>query len=345
MKTKILILAMLASTLLNAQTWSGSTTPAGNTFRTGNVGIGPSGPSSPDAALFIIPSCGQTAGLKIQNTAPYIIPSCGASVVPDGIIVNSMPQAYVTRTDFIVKGTNGCTGIGTATPTAQLEIMNNNAANPILRLKSSTGTQALFVLNNGNVGIGGLFATEKLDVNGNIRTNNGDIYLRSSTDVNHGIGFYDNVGQSKVFANTSINGPVVYGYAGGALGTTAGGQKVALKWNNSGQVAIGNVTTPAGYSLYVESGILAEKFKCALKSTGDWSDFVFDENYKLKSLDEVENYIAENKHLPDVPSAEEVVCEGIDMAKMDAKLLQKIEELTLYTIELKKEIDLLKAKN
>jgi hypothetical protein len=112
---------------------------------------------------------------------------------------------------------------------------------------------------------------------------------------------------------------------------------------NAGTVVIGNVTTPAGYKLYVESGVLAEKFKCSLKSTSDWSDFVFDENYTLKSLAEVENYISENKHLPDVPSAEEVVCEGIDMAKMDAKLLQKIEELTLYLIEIEKENQWIKA--
>ena len=63
----------------------------------------------------------------------------------------------------------------------------------------------------------------------------------------------------------------------------------------------------------------------------------FAKDYQLKSLEEVETYINENKHLPDVPSAEEVVKSGINVAEMDALLLQKIEELTLYMIELKKE--------
>jgi hypothetical protein len=64
-----------------------------------------------------------------------------------------------------------------------------------------------------------------------------------------------------------------------------------------------------------------------------WSDFVFDKDYKLPSLEVVEAYINENKHLPDIPKESEVKEEGINVAEMQAKLLQKIEELTLYMIE------------
>jgi hypothetical protein len=106
---------------------------------------------------------------------------------------------------------------------------------------------------------------------------------------------------------------------------------------NTGKVLIGNVTTPGNYQLYVEQGILAERVKVALKSTSHWADYVFSPNYKLMPLTQVEEYITKNNHLPNVPSAEEVHKEGIDMATMDAKLLEKIEELTLYMIELKKE--------
>ncbi len=110
----------------------------------------------------------------------------------------------------------------------------------------------------------------------------------------------------------------------------------------AGVTTIGNVTAPAGYKLYVESGILTEKVKVAVKGTSNWSDYVFAKDYKLLSLGEVESYIRKNKHLPGVPSAEEVVKDGIDMATMDAKLLEKIEELTLYMIEMKKENEKLK---
>lgn len=118
--------------------------------------------------------------------------------------------------------------------------------------------------------------------------------------------------------------------------------------NNDGEVVIGDVPTVSTgeYKLYVETGILTEKVKVALSDdpNGNWSDFVFDDDYELKSLNEVEDYINENKHLPEIPSAEEVCKEGLDLAKMDAKLLQKIEELTLYVIQQQKEIEELKAK-
>jgi acetyltransferase-like isoleucine patch superfamily enzyme len=114
----------------------------------------------------------------------------------------------------------------------------------------------------------------------------------------------------------------------------------------NGKVAIGsmgmNVATSYGYKLYVEDGILTERVKVALTTTGEWADFVFNKNYHLKPLAEVKTYIQENKHLPEVPSAEDIVKDGIDLAKMDAKLLQKIEELTLYIIDQQKEIDDLK---
>lgn len=99
---------------------------------------------------------------------------------------------------------------------------------------------------------------------------------------------------------------------------------------------------PDGYHLYVKEGILTEKVKVALKSTDNWADFVFADNYQLKSINQVESFIKENKHLPDMPSAEEVVENGINVAEMDAKLLQQIEELWLHMIELKKENEELK---
>ncbi|MCG8310028.1 MAG: hypothetical protein MI975_21710 [Cytophagales bacterium] len=69
-----------------------------------------------------------------------------------------------------------------------------------------------------------------------------------------------------------------------------------------------------------------------------WSDFVFGPDYDLKSLDQVEDFIRANGHLPDIPSAEEVKENGISLGEMDARLLQKSEELTLYVIEQQKEI-------
>lgn len=111
-----------------------------------------------------------------------------------------------------------------------------------------------------------------------------------------------------------------------------------------GQVAIGiaDDNMPDGYRLYVADGILAERIKVALKDSGDWADYVFEEDYELMPLAEVEAFVKKNKHLPGLPSANEVAANGIDVAQMDAMLLQKIEELTLYMLELKKENEALR---
>ena len=95
----------------------------------------------------------------------------------------------------------------------------------------------------------------------------------------------------------------------------------------------------SGYRLHVKNGIITEKVKVDL--IADWADYVFEEDYDLRTLEEVESYINTNGHLPDIPSAEEVAEQGIDVAEMDTKLLQKIEELTLYMIDLKKQNDAL----
>jgi hypothetical protein len=91
------------------------------------------------------------------------------------------------------------------------------------------------------------------------------------------------------------------------------------------------------YKLHVADGIRTERVKVDLQTA--WADYVFESDYHLKSLSEVEAYIEQNGHLPDVPSAEEVEVNGIELGEMNVKLLEKIEELTLYIIQQQKQID------
>jgi hypothetical protein len=119
----------------------------------------------------------------------------------------------------------------------------------------------------------------------------------------------------------------------------------------TGHLAVGNftggsaLTTPAGYRMIVQDGILTEKIKVALKTTGDWADYVFESDYNLMSLEEIESFTKKNKHLPNVPSADEMAESGLDVAQTSKMFMEKIEELTLYMIELNKEVKLLKAEN
>jgi len=108
-------------------------------------------------------------------------------------------------------------------------------------------------------------------------------------------------------------------------------QTVLTATDSNGNFGIGTLTPKA--KLDVRGNIIADQVEIKV-NTG--ADFVFDSNYKLQSLPELENFVKTNKHLPDIPSEKEMQNNGINLNEMQIKLLQKIEELTLYMIELNK---------
>lgn len=104
-----------------------------------------------------------------------------------------------------------------------------------------------------------------------------------------------------------------------------------------GNVGIGTLNPQA--KLAVNGGILAKSVRINTNASY-WPDYVFSSDYKLMSLEELENYIIENKHLPGIISAAEVEAQGdVNLGEMNAKLLEKIEELTLYIIDMQKQIE------
>ena len=114
---------------------------------------------------------------------------------------------------------------------------------------------------------------------------------------------------------------------------------------DGGKVIIGDdlsLTTPGDYHLYVEDGILAERVRVALTTSGNWADDAFGKKPTLKRM---EKHIQKKSHLIGVPSAEALVKSGIDMAEMDATLLRQIEWLWEYTIESEKERKKLEKEN
>ncbi|KFF09182.1 hypothetical protein [Chryseobacterium luteum] len=99
------------------------------------------------------------------------------------------------------------------------------------------------------------------------------------------------------------------------------------------------------YRVFIQNGIRTEKVKVDIASANGWADYVFKKDYKLNSLESVEKHIEEKGHLPNIPSAQEVMKNGINLGEMDAKLLEKIEELTLYVIQLNKDFKQLGEEN
>ncbi|PQJ80301.1 hypothetical protein [Polaribacter porphyrae] len=141
---------------------------------------------------------------------------------------------------------------------------------------------------------------------------------------------------------TSGSNQLILGQAArwNGLGVYSGAADYTMYMDNAGNVGVGTTTT-GSHKLAVEGSIGAREIKVTAEGT-PWSDFVFYKDYNLPTLEEVEKHIKEKGHLKDIPSAKEVEKNGIFLGEMNAKLLQKIEELTLYTIQQQKEIEKLK---
>ena len=137
----------------------------------------------------------------------------------------------------------------------------------------------------------------------------------------------------------------VQGYAGREIlkvRTATGNTKLLV--NEAGQVIINSDTeAAAGYALSVDGKIAAEELR--IEFSQNWPDYVFADNYNLKTLEEVENHIKEEKHLPGIPSANDIAENGLMVGDMQKNMMEKIEELTLYMIEMNKELKELKTEN
>ncbi|WP_051416627.1 hypothetical protein [Asinibacterium sp. OR53] len=125
-----------------------------------------------------------------------------------------------------------------------------------------------------------------------------------------------------------------------ALSTAANANAFTLQPN--GNIGIGTAA-PGDYQLAVEGTIGARKLKVV--ATSPWADYVFDPAYRLRPLQEVEQFIYTYKHLPEVPTADNVKQEGVDVGETQTVLLKKIEELTLYLIDINKKMEALSKEN
>ena len=106
---------------------------------------------------------------------------------------------------------------------------------------------------------------------------------------------------------------------------------------DGGEIAINTETFATGYQMSVNGKIICTELRVAALT--NWPDYVFSDDYKLMPLDELEEAISQNGHLPNIPSAEQVEAEGFEVGMMNKLLMEKVEELTLYIIELNKQVE------
>ena len=303
----------------------------------GNVGIGTINPSS---MLTVIGDSGIELKNKTTNENSMVIkPFLNVTSLNPGassyaaqitnqnlqhlvldIKANDPEDSFAVRTDTNFDGNvdkiamvikpSGNIGIGTTKPDSMLTIVGDSG----IELKNKTTNENSMVikpfLNVTNLNPGASSYAAQI-TNQNLQHLVLDIKANDSED------------SFAVRTDTNFDGDI---------------DKIAMVIKPSGNVGIG--TTKPDSELSVNGKIHTKEVKVNLVG---WSDFVFYDDYKLPTLTEVETHIKENGHLKDIPSAKEVAKNGILLGEMDSKLLQKIEELTLYTIQQEKKIKVLEA--
>ena len=294
---------------------------------TGNLGIGIANPTT---KLDI------SGSIKVTGDADNVAYWFPNNQAMRTNVVNS--NSYFDVGNFYIRN-------GNATGNATLRLFGGQLiGNSYYSYTNTAPANGLAV--EGNVGIGTINPTAKLEIyNGSVLVNTPRTSTGSIIPIAVGTQYYTGTPTKGLAGLYHIeSGTSGFGQSGG-LGFYTSSDDILptekVRITNNGNVGIGTTDTK-GYKLAVGGDIIAERV--VVKLTGTWPDYVFKKNYGLRPLEQVEQFINQNSHLPEVPSAQEITDKGIDVGAMNAKLLQKVEELTLYLIEQNKEIKALKNK-
>jgi hypothetical protein len=227
----------------------------------------------------------------------------------------------------------------------------------------------LVIASDGNIGLGTNAPQEKLHINeGNLlfskdsaSTSQGEVLFKVKT-----ASYFSTWGIEQIYSNGAGGGLNFWNLSGALVGNgeNSSEKSTILFLSNvlTGRVGIGTTnpsarldvagsfkarratidSTLTANDLKVTGLLCAKEVRVQLSGAPCWPDNVFSQEYNLLPLSEVEGFINANQHLPNIPSAAEVEENGVELGEMNAKLLQKIEELTLYIINLQKQIDELK---
>jgi len=189
--------------------------------------------------------------------------------------------------------------------------------NEIVARNGFTGTSTLYLQNNG----GELFTGARFTID----KSNEALRLSGATP----------------YINFNNNGSSVNGFISQTANSLFIGENNGKIQIDGMQVAIGAISNAApAYKLTVTGKVICEEVK--VKLSGAWPDYVFDGTHQLMPIDKLSQFIQTNKHLPNIPAAAVIEKEGLELGDMQKKMMEKIEELTLYIIELQKQVDELK---
>lgn len=258
--------------------------------------------------LMMIDEAGLVSRLDIPTVVGTVYQplTCPSSGLVNPTWTNAPSKLYVNCPDDLK------VGIGTSAPTHRFHVVGDGMFNGILKVSD-------------NLAIGG-------EINGN-----GRLLVRNTS---HDIGLYiQHQGNNKLYNKLIL---LEYSHPSTEIikvvNTT--NNNVPFLLTAAGKMIVHNGTKKT-LQLNEDGVLYARKIKV---DTDNWADFVFEKDYQLMPLAEVKQFIQSNKHLPDIPSEKELKENGLDLAEMNRLLMQKVEELTLYMIQLQEKVDQLESK-
>jgi hypothetical protein len=266
-------------------------------------------------------------------TATATNPTIVAYAAPIGAAAGN--EIYIDNITITAQGGGGGGGGDTQPPSAPSNLAASNIASTSLTLNWTASTDNVGVTNYRIFRNNTFFGQT-----GNANTTFNVTGLTASTAYSFYVMAQDAAGNNSNQSNT-INATTTSGGGGGGgdAYTTQNANLPTVNWQSNNYYAAGVVgigTQPnSNFQLSVNGDIRAKE---VVVESG-WSDFVFEDDYELPALSEVEAYILKHGHLKGIPSAAEVKENGVGLAEINTLLLQKIEELTLYMIDLNKTVE------
>ena len=283
--------------------------------------------------------------------------------------VGALNEDTEAASDFIIGKSSGASdyfhlenggdiGIGTSNPGAKLEVVD--AFNPIRTTTTGANNYTTYLTQNGHIGYSGVQHGDfDMDFGTSAHNDNGKVHLviRNSPGLTideerkAGIGTEDPL--AKLHVEDDEHQLVLRNrdqqsntwYMGASKDTWGvGGQKLVIDDDSQSglpilclhsteeSVGVATAYAHANYKFAVKGTMIAEDYHTA--PFANWPDYVFADDYRLRSIEEVKQSIDEQGHLPNIPSAEEIAKNGFLLGEMNRKMMEKIEELTLYVIQL-----------
>ncbi len=304
----------------------------------GKVGIGTINPSHllhiNGGDLFVQSSSGNIRlGYNGGNEWQMATTNGGADLrwytTTDGGVTTS-PRHYFSQNGNV--GLGGFTGVFSPLGTLDVKGNGTSSATNTFLLRNSLGDTLLRMRDDGRLGVG--YNSNSYGRTLNLGGSGVNFYV--ANEAAFGGAIFPTDTSLVLWSNSGANNYLVLQPSWGNTGI--GTYTPNAKFHVNGSMLIGNNSSrvAAGYSMSVDGKIMCEELKVQLSTA--WPDYVFDDAYKLMPLTDLEATIKQQKHLPNIPSSAQVgAANGIELGEMNRKLLEKIEELTLYIIQINKE--------